>query len=123
MMMTSEVKPLHCTSSSTDELYGLHQQDLAEIERIFNKFPAVEEAILFGSRAKRTYRKGSDVDIALKGRKIDYGLVNILSALLNEESTMPYFFDIVHYDTLTNEELRAHIDRVGKRIFCVRSEE
>ena len=117
MMESQQAKPLLSASSSMEEACGLCQRDVVEIARIFSGFPAVEEAILFGSRAKGTYKKGSDVDIALKGENIDCGLVNTLSALLNEESAMPYFFDIVHYDTLTSAELRAHIDRVGKRIF------
>ena len=71
---------------------------------------------LFGSRAKGTYKAGSDIDIAIKGSNIDHKLVMALSTRLNEETTMPYFFDIVHYDGITDPELRAHIDRVGKQI-------
>lgn len=97
--------------------FGLRQQDLDEIATILCAFPAVEEAVIFGSRAKGTYKKGSDIDIAVKGKEVDHKLVMALSTRLNEETTMPYFFDIVHYGTLTDQELRAHIDRVGKQIF------
>ena len=97
--------------------FGLRRQDIAEIINIFRQFPAVEEAWIFGSRAKGTYKKGSDIDIAIKGREIDHKLVMALSSRFNEETSMPYFFDIVHYDALTDPELRAHIDRVGKRFF------
>lgn len=99
------------------EPYGLRRQDLAEIRRILSAFPAVEEALLFGSRAKETDKTGSDVDIALRGKEIDLRLVNAIAAMLNEESAMPYYFDILHYDALSDEEVRAHIDRVGKRIY------
>ena len=37
--------------------------------------------------------------------------------MLNEETTMPYNFDIVNYETITNEELTNHIDRVGVGLF------
>ncbi|MBK6607801.1 MAG: hypothetical protein IPG24_20555 [Leptospiraceae bacterium] len=30
-----------------------------------------------------------------------------------EESSLPYRVDIVHYPTLTHQELKNHIDRVG----------
>lgn len=30
---------------------------------------------------------------------------------------MPYFFDIVDYGTISNVELKRHIDRVGVTIF------
>ena len=96
--------------------FGLRQQDVVEITNILCEFPAVEEALIFGSRAKGTYKKGSDIDIAVKGSEIDHKLVMTLASRFNEETTLPYFFDIVHYDALTDPQLRAHIDRVGKRI-------
>ncbi|MBV5342872.1 nucleotidyltransferase domain-containing protein, partial [bacterium] len=98
--------------------FGLRQQDLNEIVHLFHTFPAIEEAILFGSRAKGTFKKGSDIDIAVRGKGIDYQIVTTLSYLLNEESSMPYFFDIVHLDSLSDQELRAHISRVGQRIYA-----
>jgi len=30
-----------------------------------------------------------------------------------DELDLPYKIDIVHYNTITNEELKEHIDRVG----------
>jgi len=36
--------------------------------------------------------------------------------LLNEELPLAWHFDVVHYDQLSNEALREHIDRVGLRI-------
>lgn len=97
--------------------FGLRQEDWDEIIRILEKFSAVEEAILFGSRAKGTFKKGSDIDIAVKGKGIDYEVVASLSFLLNEESTMPYFFDIVHFDTISEQALLEHIKRVGQCIY------
>ena len=97
--------------------FGLRQQDLDEIIRTLEKFPLVEEAIIFGSRAKGTFKKGSDIDIAIKGKGIDHELVASLSFLLNEESAMPYFFDIVHFEEISEKELIAHINRVGQCLF------
>jgi len=97
--------------------FGLLQQDLDEIIDILQKYPVVEEAILFGSRAKGTYKKGSDIDIAIKGKGIDHAVVASLSFLLNEESAMPYFFDIVHFDDISEQELKEHINRVGQSIY------
>lgn len=96
---------------------GLRQQDLNEIITLFQRYPAIEEAILFGSRAKGNYKKGSDVDIAVKGVAIDHALLATLSFLLNEESATPYFYDIIHFDTISEKELLEHINRVGKKIY------
>jgi hypothetical protein len=40
-----------------------------------------------------------------------------LSYLLNQESNMPYKFDIVDYASIENRELKEHIDRVGVCIY------
>jgi hypothetical protein len=36
---------------------------------------------------------------------------------LNEVYPLPYFFDIVNYDDISNEELKKHIDNLGKVIY------
>jgi predicted nucleotidyltransferase len=103
--------------------FGLRPRDLAEIIATLKKFPAVEKAIIFGSRAKGNYKKGSDVDIAVKGARITHDVVLAISFVLNEDSAMPYFFDIVHFEKITEKELLDHIERVGQDIFLRRNEE
>ena len=98
-------------------MYGLRQSDITSITATLRTFPEVEEALIFGSRAKGTQRQGSDVDIALKGVEIGFSTLSRISALLNEESLMPYHFDLVHYNEIENAELRDHIDRVGKQFY------
>lgn len=97
--------------------HGLLQRDIDDIVQAFRRFPEIDEAILFGSRAKGNYKPGSDVDIAIKGRDISRSCVAALSFFLNEESLLPYFFDIVHYEGITERELAQHIDRVGKLLY------
>lgn len=98
-------------------MYGLLQRDIDEIIGAFRRFPEIEAAVLFGSRAKGNYKPGSDVDIAIKGKAIDHSCVATLSFLLNEESSLSYFFDIVHYEQISELELVQHIDRVGKLMY------
>jgi uncharacterized protein len=93
--------------------FGISAQDLETITGILRKEPLVEEAIIFGSRAKGNYKNGSDVDIALKGKKLDFNTITHVSYLLNEETLMPYKFDILNYHTISNAELTEHIKRVG----------
>jgi predicted nucleotidyltransferase len=97
--------------------YGLSQQDINEILKTFKLFPEIDEAILFGSRAKGNYKPGSDVDIAIKGHKIEHSWGAGLSYILNEESSLPYFFDLVHFEQISVPELVRHFERVGKRMF------
>ena len=69
------------------------------------------------------YKKASDVDIAIIGKNITRRTVLGVSDLLNEEYPIPYFFDIIHYEIVTNNNLKEHIDSEGKRIYCNKEEE
>ena len=94
-------------------MFGLKKNDIDNIISIVQGFNVVEQALIFGSRAMGNYKKGSDIDIAIKGDSIDYKITSQIAYLLNEETLMPYFFDVVHYNSLKNENLVDHIDRVG----------
>lgn len=95
--------------------YGLSVANGKRITDILSQFAEVREAILFGSRAKGNYKPGSDVDLAVKGPISK----DVLSALLAafEDSILPYFFDVVIYEHITNKALKEHIDRVGISIY------
>lgn len=102
--------------SSDNEAFGLSVSDLQQIISVFKAFPEIEQALIFGSRAKGTYKKGSDIDIALIGQNLDT-IVTAISYQLNQELLLPYFFDVVDYNSISHLDLKAHIDRVGKTIY------
>lgn len=97
-------------------MFGLRNSDLETICQVFSLFPEITEAILFGSRAKGTEKPGSDVDIALQGNG-GSRIAHSVSTILNQESRLPYFFDIIDFSSIDNEALLDHIHRVGKSIY------
>jgi predicted nucleotidyltransferase len=97
--------------------YGLRSDDMEYIISSLSKFSEIEKASIFGSRAKGNNKPGSDVDIALYGKKVSFDTVSRLHSILEEESPMPYFFDIVDFSHITHESLKEHINRVGKVIY------
>ncbi|WP_227762237.1 nucleotidyltransferase family protein [Zhaonella formicivorans] len=97
--------------------FGLTKEDMVFIVSAIGQFNEIKKAVIFGSRAKGNYKPGSDVDIAIFGDGITFDTLSRLHAILEEESPMPYFFDIVDYSHLTHTELKEHIERVGKIIF------
>ncbi len=99
------------------KLFGLKKGDIQNIISVLQSEKTVEEAIIFGSRAKGNYSEGSDVDIALKGKNLSLQLIGHISFLLNEETLMPYRFDVINYHSIKSGELMAHIDRVGEIIY------
>lgn len=67
--------------------------------------------------AKGNYKNGSDVDLCLIGKNLTHRTVSKVSTFLNEETMMPYHFDVLNFGDLTNVELMSHIQRNGKSIF------
>ncbi len=93
--------------------FGLSTKVLDAIRHILAQEPAVELAILFGSRAKGTYRPGSDIDLALVGDGLDIDRLGRLARRF-EESSIPYQIDLCLLDAIDHPGLREHIERVGK---------
>lgn len=98
---------------------GLLERDILDIKILFNKFSQIRSVILFGSRAKGNFKKGSDIDLAVTGENLDYHLINTLNFELNENTVMPYKFDIININTIKNKDLLDHINRVGKVIYSI----
>lgn len=99
--------------NSTNNVFGLKQGDLENIIAVIQQQLEVEQAIIFGSRAKGNYKNGSDVDIVLKGTGVNHKTTGSISYMLNEETLMPYKFDVLNYHTIANRDLVKHIDRTG----------
>ena len=95
------------------EKTGLSDVQVDEILLFTKRFPQVEKVILFGSRAKGTYKRGSDIDIVISGHELNYSIVNELSYLLNEESTLPYYFDLLNLAEINSPALLEHINEYG----------
>lgn len=96
---------------------GLDKEEVKEIKEVIERYVEIEAAYIFGSRAKGNYKRGSDIDIAVKGKNITIDTIASLLNKLEEETTLPYFFDVIHYDTCSTKELVEHIDRVGVCIY------
>lgn len=95
---------------------GLAEADLTRLRGVFAGCAAVEEVVLFGSRAKGTAAHGSDIDLALKGRALK---THDLLALANDldDLLLPYKIDLVLYAQIDNQPLREHVERVGIVLF------
>ena len=94
---------------------GLTNEELAQIRSILKTVPAVEKAVLFGSRAMGLARSNSDVDIMLYGSGLKMLDIMQINRLL-EETTLPYQFDFIRYDA-KNPALHEHVKQYGKIIF------
>lgn len=97
--------------------FGITDKSWLYLQETFLKYPEIYKVILFGSRAKGNYKKGSDIDLAVSGKNLNERLILDIKAFINEELPIPYHVDIVDYSTLNHAELKEHIDRAGKLFF------
>ena len=94
---------------------GLNADELSQLQALFSFYPEVRKVILFGSRAKGTARKNSDIDLAVDGIE-NFLSIESLSMELDELS-LPYRFDLQAMSTIKNYSLLEHIERVGIVIY------
>ena len=97
--------------------FGLLNSDLENINKVLSEHPQVIKAYLFGSRAKGNFKNGSDIDIAIIGKDLDFKTISEISFKLNEETSMPYKFDVLNYHSIKEPNLIEHIDIVGIELY------
>jgi len=98
-------------------MYGLRKRDLENIYAVLSKWSQVEKAIIFGSRALGNYKKGSDIDLAITGKKVEESICKKVSEQLNEEYPIPFFVEVINYNTIKNQALKEHIQKYGIIIY------
>ncbi len=97
-------------------MFGLSDKVIKYIQVALMYTPEIEEAIIFGSRVMGNYKPGSDIDIAIKGKDIKEDTLFRFKDLVNEEYPIPYYFDVLEYDKIKNENLKKHIDEYGVKL-------
>jgi type I restriction enzyme S subunit len=92
--------------------YGLSKDTIGKICGVFAGFPAIEKAVLYGSRAKGNYKTGSDIDLTLYGADLTPDILGDVTSAL-DDLLLPYSIDLSLFDELEHAKLREHIERVG----------
>ena len=97
--------------------HGLSTQTLQKIQDVFVRYPQVEEAVLYGSRARGNYKNGSDIDLTLRGgTELTH---TILSQIANDldDQLLPYTIDLSIFKNIRNPEMIEQIERVGVALY------
>lgn len=103
-------------SPEARDRFGLKPHTISAIQRVFAKYPQLERAVLYGSRAKGNYRPGSDIDLTLFGESLTYAdLCRIETEI--DDLLLPYTLDLSLYAQIDNADLREHIKRVGLEFY------
>ena len=96
--------------------FGLSDTVIKELQDVFRHHKNIEKVLIFGSRSKGNYRAGSDIDLAIVGKDIDYRqLLNIQTEI--DDLEMLYSIDLLNYQSKVGTPIGDHIDRVGQVFF------
>ena len=101
---------------------GLTDRTINTINTILKKYSGIKQAVLYGSRAKGNFRAGSYIDISLKTGDF-FSHADLLRVGNDfDDSDIPYFVDVSVYGSISNQDLKDHIDRVGKVLYSAETE-
>ena len=93
--------------------FGLSDTVIEELQDVFRRHANIEKVLIFGSRSKGNYRAGSDIDLALIGKDIDYRqILDIYTEI--DDLELLYSIDLLDYQTKAGTPIGDHIDRVGQ---------
>jgi predicted nucleotidyltransferase len=96
---------------------GLPAATLDKLSSVFARHAAIDAVLIYGSRAKGNYRRGSDIDLTIKGEAMSFAEFMQLQDQI-DDLMLPYTVDLSQYRQIDNAELIAHIDRVGVAIYA-----
>lgn len=109
-----EMETIRTKSSNRIQLDEQHRNAICSAAA---DFPEIRKVVLHGSRAMGTAGRGSDIDLAIFGPDITHATRLRFHDHLNQQTLIPFFVDVLDYQTLTNAELRKHIDTHGVVIY------
>src|SRR6266496_974243 len=92
--------------------HGMTSETVNRIRSVFAHFPEVEKAVLYGSRAKGNYKRGSDIDLTLFGSGLNTSILSQIDSAL-DDLLLPYKIDISILANISHSDLIDHIRRVG----------
>lgn len=98
--------------------FGLGEHIIKQINTIFSQHPEIEQALIYGSRAKGNYKTGSDIDLCLFGNTLNQKHLTKINQQL-DDSTIPYQIDLSIHHTIDNPKFLDHITRIGQKFYIM----
>jgi uncharacterized protein len=92
--------------------HGLTRETVDRIRSVLARFPEVEKAVLYGSRAKGNYKRGSDIDLTLFGSGLNTSVLSRINSGL-DDLLLPYKIDVSIFAKISHSDLIEHIRHVG----------
>lgn len=101
------------------EKLGLKKDLLLNIIKVICENPQIERAVIFGSRAKESFKPNSDIDIAVWSHNLTAVELNLIEEKLDSLNTA-LRFDLLHFERLDKLQLKNNIEKDGVLIYAKR---
>ncbi len=95
--------------------FGLSLSSIVKMSEVFRRWPQVERVVIYGSRAKGTFRDGSDIDLTIVGSLSLQECFAIETEL--DDLLLIQKIDLSLLSSIENRSLLDHIERVGKTFY------
>lgn len=86
---------------------GISETVIEEIRALAVKYN-IQKIILFGSRARGSFKRASDIDLAVSGGNISRFALDV-----DEETSTPLKYDVINLDKPLSEELQESVRTEG----------
>ena len=98
--------------------FGLNENVINNIKNVFCKYPEIDRACIFGSRARGDYKETSDIDIVLYGNDLTHSLNTKIYYDL-EDLYIIYKIDLINFNSLKDDDkLKENIINEGVEIYA-----
>ncbi len=100
--------------------FGLSDAVYEDLAQVFAGYPEIARVLVFGSRAKGTFRDGSDIDLAVFAPEMS---AERFTQMWMELDALPIIFkmDVLHWDSLSNARLKDKILHEGREFYLHRN--
>ena len=95
-------------------MFGINPANYREISQTLARFVLIDQAIIYGSRARGSEHEGSDIDLTLLGEGLSFANTIAPLAEAIDELYLPYSFDLSIFAQLSHAGMIADINRDGK---------
>lgn len=98
--------------------FGLNDNIIKSFQNVFAKYPEIDKACIFGSRARGDFKKTSDIDIVLYGNNLTHTLNTKIFYDL-ENLYLIYKIDLINFNSLKDgDKLKENIINEGVEIYA-----
>ena len=98
--------------------FGLAENVINNIKKVFSKYSEIDKACIFGSRARGDFKETSDIDIVLYGDDLTHTLNTKIFYDL-EDLYLIYKIDLINFNSLKDEDkLKENIVNEGVEFYA-----